>query len=214
MWYSISQGKLSRDRHRYREELGGCQRRGWAEQMQGPTGTRVQLRDQCILGSDARCGACSRQYCIVSLKTVEDLKSSHHKKYAITCVAMNVSKFTVVMSQYIHVTNHCVAHLKLIQCCMSIVSQLKTTEWRLNFENACHEVVTSAAVSHVALHVGIYHSFLTGKPRLRVGHRESIHLLFYSLIYSTNLCWSPASCCRTCWGYKFNELLSPSSGAW
>ena len=38
----------------------------------------------------------------------------------------------VIISQYIHILNHYVVHLKLINCCMSIVSQFKKTpkmEW-------------------------------------------------------------------------------------
>lgn len=67
---------------------------------------------------------------IVHLKIVTDLKSSHHKKKnRKLCVLMDVTiLILVIISQYVHISSHYVVYLKLMQCYMLIISQLKNKE--------------------------------------------------------------------------------------
>ena len=53
-----------------------------------------------------------------------DLKSSHYKKNNYNCVRgyILIKFIVIIICEYKHILYHCILYLKLIQCCMSIIT--------------------------------------------------------------------------------------------
>lgn len=70
----------------------------------------------------------SQRYYIINFKAARrrDLSCSHHQKNILQlCVVIEVlaNSLMVIIPQYIKVSNQQAVYLKIIKCCMSIVSQ-------------------------------------------------------------------------------------------